>query len=359
MAYCTNCGAHNTGLFCAICGSARAAPTAPDTASFPAATSLSTRAATEHPNGWAWVASAALASLAFALTVAAMFPPYLSGGTSIAATPGHLAYNLPFIVAAALAAVALAIPVGRRLGTGLLIGTAICSTPTYVRSYDDLHTLTAGPGFVLGQLGFGISVLAAVSACLAGRLWGVLDLRRQRSTILWAAVGAALGGLYVIGDSLNWLERVTHATVDGYRFTASGTSTVTTRCCTLLDRTGWELGAELALLVLAIAVPLLAACWRLRATSLGLIAATGLLLLASPLSALVQIADGYTPAKAGIGATQLQEGGIRVSQHVLPGLWIALGASVSLVIFAALRGLGGQLERSEPHHHRSMARQEL
>lgn len=294
----------------------------------------------EGPTGRAWRVGSGLASLSFCLTLAALFPAYFAGEPSLASSTPQLAYNLPFLVAAAAVAVSLAVPRLRRVGVGLTLGLALFSAPVYVRAFSDLPgPHKAGAGFVLGEVGFGFLLAAFAVVLRSARASGLLVLQLRRSGAFWALLGAALGAAYAAGDAMNWIRREERITVGDSVFRATGTAFYRFDCCSLSHRSGWDLGTELALLALAVAVPVVAACWRVEAVGVGLLSAGSLVLLASPLVAVVRVSQSATPESFGITSSVASATGLVVSRSGLPGLWLAVGAASAMLAVALLRAL--------------------
>jgi hypothetical protein len=125
-----------------------------------------------------------------------------------------------------------------------------------------------------------------------------------------------------------------HATATGFRFTQTGTGTVTHSCCALVHQHGWTLWGNALVMLLAIVIPVLAALWRPIAFGAAALGGAALMLLAGPISDIVYLRQHLTPADVGLSAQQATQGSIGVSTHGLPGLWIAIIASVIFAIFA-------------------------
>lgn len=382
MTYCTGCG---SGMqlgwkFCPTCSAPAAAQvvTDDDRLAVPAQAGTAAKTLWDSPDesrpspaedpGWSrqpqaardwprradgaasalWWAATGCTLAAAAATLAALFPDYYRSGESLADTVENLWFNLPAIVGWFAAGALLAVPRARHAGAGLTIGLTAVWAGNYL---SDIGTVArfpteAGTGFYLGMTGLAAATVGAGAGVTAAiREGGRLSSRAGAP--LWAMAAGATGIVWAAGNAMNWVQTNVHATVSGYRFQATGTSTLTSSCCTLLDHHDWSLAGQLVIVVTGVLVPVLAASWRTVSFGAAALVGVALALLAPPLTSVVQLSQILTPDDLGIGASQLKDGGLIVSRHGLPGLWVALLAAVAFTLLAAGRALHAASHRSQ------------
>lgn len=257
--------------------------------------------------------------------------PFASPAPGQASSPQRL--SPVWVLAAALTLVAACLTLAA--GAGLVVGVTLAWVGNHVADVGVVAdgTQHAAPGFALGMIGPALALVATSLAAGAAVTEGG-RLSARAAAPLWAMLAGVVGLAWAIGDAMNWEQTEVHATVAGYTFRATGTSTVTQSCCTLLDNHGWDLTGQIALVAAAVLVPLFAAAWR----------PVSFALTAGPLSSVVRLSAQITPASLGITQVQVHQGGLVVSRHGLLGLWLALLAVVVLVLVAVGRALHASVQ---------------
>jgi hypothetical protein len=295
------------------------------------------------------VAAPILTAWAAAATLVALFPGYYKGGHSLASSPENLWYNILPIVGWLGAALLLAIPGASQVGAGLAVGVTVCSAPAYLAGIGAVFHGMDMPG-----VGFGLGILGIVLA-LAGTAFALLYLVRckrwrVRSLVWWGTAAAALGAIYDTGDALNWTRITIRATTPGVTFNLSGTRSFHHDCCTLVQQRGWSLAQQLAILVLAVAVPLVAAAVFTRLGFGGAPIGIALGLASAPISAFVGLGAAITPASAGVPSATISTTNPVASQQPLPGLWVAILVATVLLLLgvAYLMARGMEAQGDKP-----------
>ena len=189
------------------------------------------------------------------LSIAALFPAYYRGSHSLASDVPTLWFNVPAIIGWVFAGVLVAIPRSRFVGAGLAAGVTVCFAPAYV---GDIGLLVhgqqhAGAGLILDYVGLAVAV---VGTCVA--VLGVRPSFRAGGAI-WALTVGIIGIAFSVGEAMPWTQTQVQSTT-GVTFRASGSVNVSSQCCTVLQTHGWDRGAVIALIVLAVCVPVVAAC---------------------------------------------------------------------------------------------------
>jgi hypothetical protein len=150
-----------------------------------------------------------------------------------------------------------------------------------------------------------------------------------------------VGVVWSVGDAMNWVEVEAHATVAGYTFTRTGTANVAISCCTVLQHHGWDLTGEVLVVVAAVVVPVAAALWSPSQVGAAALAGAALVLAAGPLSVAAMLNAPATFAEVGEAPVDVRPGGLLLSGHGLPGLWLALVAAVGMLLLAVVRAISG------------------
>jgi hypothetical protein len=272
------------------------------------------------------------------VTLVALFSSsYFKYGTSLASSRISLWYNIPAIVCWAVACMLLTIPRSRRIGAGLTAGVTFVWFAAYLPDVGAVvnGSRQAATGFDLRMAGIALALIGATAAIrFETRLGGRPSA--TRAAPVWAVLVGAVGVAWGIGTTMNWMHYRAHATAHGYTYRSTGTATITHECCTLLNNHGWSLTSQLLFIVLAVLIPVLAVVWRPRGFGVAALIGAAVALVASPLSTVIRLGR---PAAANMGVTpaEVTQGGLQLSQHGLPGLWIALVATAVLAVLAVGR----------------------
>ncbi len=330
--YCSSCGAlvDTTWRFCPKCS-------APIVAESPPARPF-TLPSTAFRSRWA-AAAGFLFLVSAGLTVGALFPAYYRGGTALSRSVSTVWYNVPAIVGWSLAGLMLLMRRGRLFGAGLACGLTGIWLSAYLGEFDPISRGTAriGPGMALGEAGIALALIGSVGTL-------VLVIRERRVGLLrgargaaWAMIAAAAGLAFAVGDAFPWVDTHIHATAASWRFAATGTSDVSTHCCTIGQQHGWSLAQQMLLVSLAVLVPLVVGPSRPGLFAIGGLFGAALALLAAPISAIVGLLRPLTAAGVGMTAADANVSGAVFSQHGLPGLWLALAAGLAIILMAIAR----------------------
>jgi hypothetical protein len=254
---------------------------------------------------------------------------------------------VPAIVGWAAAAVLLLSPQTRRVGAGLTAGVTLVWLSAYLSNIGAVVSGSehAGRGFDLRMAGIVLALLGTIVAVRAEVRAGG-GPSSSRGAPLWAMLVGLVGIAWGIGDAMNWHQVRVHATTTGYTFKSTGTATIIHSYGSLLHLHGWMLSGSVLITVLAVLIPVLAAVWRPTGFGVAAIIGAALALVALPLSEVVYLRRPLTAASLDVTPAQVHQGGYVMSQHGLPGLWIAIIAAAVLVLLAA--GLGFQVG-SERH----------
>jgi hypothetical protein len=273
------------------------------------------------------------------LSLAALVPSYFQNGSSLSSSSVNVWYCAPAIVCWALAFVLMAMPGTRRVGAGLTAGVALVWFAALLPYIGGVVSgaLRPGAGFTMQMVGVAFGLIATVAA-LQYEVRSGGGPSAHRGAAFWAVLVGAAGVAWGIGNAMSWVQYRAHATATGYTYFSTRTATITHECCTLSTRHGWSLTSQLLLMGLAVVIPVLAVLWR--PTSFGVAAVIGaaVTLVALPLSTVIRL-QRSAAINMGVTPAQIKQGGLHLSQHAMPGLWIVILATAVLVILALGRAL--------------------
>ncbi len=276
--------------------------------------------------------TAALALLAAGLVarVAGLFPGYLSG-SSLAQQAGQLVPHVIYLAVWAASAVLIAAGGGRRRAGVLLgLGTSIVTFGFFL---SDVGTVIAagsralGPGLILGVAGW----LACTAGCgvlfrpAAGDLpRRVRGLDRRVTGMVVVASLAALGAACAFAPS--WDRYTLHTAAGLTRSVTAGNS---------FANPGPVLAGDMAVMVALVVVAVFAALWRPARLGAALLAGAVIPMVATAVSALVQIREPLSSAAFGIPPAQAAQAGITISAGVTPAFWIYCAFVLALAMVCA------------------------
>jgi hypothetical protein len=195
-----------------------------------------------------------------------------------------------------------------------------------------------GPGWYLGQTFGASAVVALVLGGIGCMATGGLVIRVDVPAVAWAAGGAMLAGLWIVGEWLPW-ERTT------YRYTPAGATQISeshSDCCVPFQNGSAPENTRQAatMLTLLAGSILIALVWRRTTSGVGLIA-LGVLYLSSSVSWFVGLADPTMSREqllsAGITSEQISALNLTGTRSGLVGGSLATVAAVALVILGTMR----------------------
>jgi hypothetical protein len=353
VAYCPQCGAalDPSWQFCARCSTPFATPsavatvtgagptTAGTTAVLPVTTGVRRAAVLREAPAPGWVVAMLATGAAAGLSLASLVPSYLQGGSSLSSSNVNVWYCAPAIVCWALAFVLLVMPRTRRVGAGLAAGVALVWFAALL-PYIGLVAKGAvkpGAGFTLQMAGTACGLIAAVAA-LRYEVRSGGGPSAHRGAAFWAVLLGAVGIAWGIGNAMSWVQYRAHATATGYTYISTGTATITHQCCKLSTHHGWSLTSQLLMMGLAVVIPVVAVLWRPTGFGVAAVIGAAFALVALPLSTVIRL-RGSAATNMGVTPAQIKRGGLHLSQHAMPGLWLVLLATAVLAILALGRAL--------------------
>jgi hypothetical protein len=207
------------------------------------------------------------------------------------------------------------------------------------------------------QVGVGVALaFLALALTLTGNVLGFLLLLRQqlirlsaeRGTALWAMLAGATGIVYAVGFVMPWITTSVHATTPTWIFRGTGTANISSSCCSLVQTQGWDLAHNIMLIALVLTTPFLAATWQPVRAGVASMFGLALVLLASPLSAIVDLGHAAFPSAIGMSITDAQAAGAIATDQGSLGLWPSLIAAACLALFAGGRALQSSSRPPQP-----------
>lgn len=281
--------------------------------------------------------AAVLLGAGAAVTTVALFPAYYGGGVSLSSSAENLGYNIPFIVGMILAAGLLLWPRAWPVGAGVACAVVLVDIASFVTSVGAVVTgqSKSGTGFLLGCVGCLIAVAGAFLAVRELVLAGDLRLQSGPFAAMWSVLGLVAGSAWAIGLGLP--DSGYHLHLVSGTFKATGTAALTDSCCNAFSKQPADaVGQSVALIVLAVGLPILAACLRWFGFGRGLLVGAAIALSAewfSSLPARTQLA----PADFGWTAANAARLGFTASWFYTTG-FILLGAgTLGLFLLATTR----------------------
>lgn len=263
---------------------------------------------------------------------------------ALASDPKLLAMNIPTFLVSALIVVMTLIPSSRIGALAALVPLTVLTAAG--NSSDWLHGAESmGPGAWMSAASLIVSVLALVTGW---RVFG-LYLQVDRPSLAWAGAAVATVMVYLLGQFLPWNRTIYRMAAPGVTFDQNGRSVLITDCCVPFRDGTWisasRTGAEfLSVLVLGIVTAFFARRWA-AGVGLGVL---GVLMLADPVAWVVGARTSRIAPTDLWSAREVEELRLSVEQEMLPGGWIALGASVLLVLIGVFRILSAAVQEDPP-----------
>jgi hypothetical protein len=284
-----------------------------------------------------WVLCGSLLLCAAVLTVTGLFPDYYQGGHSLASNAASVWLNVPGILGWGLAGVLLLVPRTRTLGAAFSLGVTALFASLYVSDIGALWTESesAGLGVILGLVGLAVALVGAGLGVFLLIRSHAIGWSRAVSAWAWAAGAGVVGITYSVATAFAWFNIHLHATVSGFRYTLTGTPDLTVQFGSLVKEHGWTLAGDLLLIVLVPLVLLVAAYSAPPRISAAILIGAALAMLAGPIAAIATLATPVTAAALHLSPQNVAASGVIITQHGLPGLWIAT-ISAAAVGFAGI-----------------------
>jgi hypothetical protein len=351
--YCTLCGAAlgEGWKYCAACAAPVIADEAPSVVAgatedgpilaYAAARDSEGRVEAGLTSTIEWVLCGSLMLCAAVLTVVGLFPDYYKGGHSLASNPASVWLNVPGILGWGLAGVLLLVPRTRTLGAAFSLGVTALFAPLYVSDIGALWTESesAGLGVILGLIGLAVALVGAGLGVFLLIRSHAIGLSRAVSAWAWAAGAGVVGITYSVATAFAWFNIHLHATVPGFRYTLTGTPNVTVQFGSLVKEHGWTLAGDLLLIVLVPLVLLIAAYSAPPRISAAMFIGAALAMLAGPIAATATLATPVTAAALHLSPQDVSASGVVITQHGLPGLWIAIIAATAVGFAGVARAI--------------------
>ncbi len=273
------------------------------------------------------IAAAAVIGIGVLVGIIGLFPSYF-GGQSLASESGELVPHLIYLAGWAAAAVLVLLGGGRQRA-GALLGIGI-SVVTFGLFLADIGTVAAGSsggaGLVLSSAGW---LACAAGSVIAVRLRpaGRQDPVRERRqwvpavTMMLAALGAA------IAFAPSWDRYVLH-TVTGF--------SQTTTAGNAFANPGPVIVGDVAVMVAVVAVAVVAGLWRPARYGAALLAGAVIPLAGQAISAIVEVAQGASPAQFGVTPGQAAQLGLTIQSSLTLAFWVYCAFLVALLLSCAV-----------------------
>jgi hypothetical protein len=275
--------------------------------------------------------------MATVLTVVSLFPGYSVAGPGLAASSQAIWFNVPVIACLGASTVLLLHRRSAPAGAGLLVGGTTVGTALYVTTVGSVVHGTDATGADLGLAGLACAVMASTLVTWLGVRSGA-RLSAHWGGALWAMLAASVAVVWAVGDAANWVKATYAIPAGSGTFTATGTNMRSTSCCTPLSLVGWERSQAVAVLVLGVVVPIVAALWVPVRVGVAAIIGAALVTLSGVASEFATLSQPVLPITRSATATS-QSYQVTTTLHGLPGLWVALVSAVVLLLVAVGRGL--------------------
>jgi hypothetical protein len=288
------------------------------------------------------VVAAMLLAVGVVCGIIGLFPLYV-GGASLAQHADELVPHVIYLAGWTASALLILLG-GHRARLGALLGLGL-SAVTFGFFFSDLGTVIAG-----GTQGMGAGLVLSLVGwlfCAAGSLAAFLLLRTgeprwSRGTRVDSVLVLTLAGLgAAIAFAPSWDTYTLH--------TAAGAS-LTRTAGNVFTEAGAVIAGDVMVMVALVAVVVAAALWRPVRYGAALLAGAVIAMAAQGISAVIQVAEGTSPALFGISPGQATQAGITISSGLTPAFWIYCAFVAALAVLCArmLRSGSGRLDATPP-----------
>jgi hypothetical protein len=288
------------------------------------------------------VVAAMLLAVGVVCGIIGLFPVYL-GGASLAQHADELVPHVIYLAGWTASALLILLG-GDRARIGALLGLGL-SVVTFGFFFADLGTVIAGgtqgmgAGLVLGLVGW--------LFCAAGSLAAFLLLRTgepgwSRGTRVDSVLVLTLAGLgAAITFAPSWDRYVLHTAIGVSQTVTAGNA---------FANPGPVIAGDVMVMVALVAVVVAAALWRPVRYGAALLAGGVIAMAAQAISAVIQVAEGTSPAQFGFTPGQAAQAGLTISSGFTPAFWIYCAFVAALAVLCArmLRSRSGRPDATPP-----------
>jgi hypothetical protein len=288
------------------------------------------------------VVAAMLLAVGVVCGIIGLFPVYL-GGANLAQHADELVPHVIYLAGWAASALLILLG-GGRARIGALLGLGL-SVVTFGFFFADLGTVIAagtqgmGAGLVLGLVGW--------LFCAAGSLAAFLLLRTgepgwSRGTRVDSVLVLTLAGLgAAITFAPSWDRYVLHTAIGVSQTVTAGNA---------FANPGPVIAGDVMVMIALVAVVVAAALWRPVRYGAALLAGAVIAMAAQAISALIQVAEGTSPAQFGFTPGQAAQAGLTISSGFTPAFWIYCAFVAALAVLCArmLRSRPGRPDATPP-----------
>jgi len=324
----------------AVTGPADLRPEAPIT--LPASVSAGERGTLLAGASRPAVVAAMLLAVGVVCGIIGLFPVYL-GGANLAQHADQLVPHVIYLAGWTASALLILLG-GDRARIGALLGLGL-SVVTFGFFFADLGAVIAGgtqgmgAGLVLGLVGW--------LFCAAGSLAAFLLLRTgepgwSRGTRVDSVLVLTLAGLgAAITFAPSWDRYVLHTAIGVSQTVTAGNA---------FANPGPVIAGDVMVMVALVAVVAAAALWRPVRYGAALLAGAVIAMAAQAISAVIQLAEGISPAQFGFTPGQAAQAGLTISSGFTPAFWIYCAFVAALAVLCArmLRSRPGRPDATPP-----------
>jgi hypothetical protein len=272
------------------------------------------------------IIAACLVAAGVVFSLGGLFPSYV-GDSSLASDGANLTPHVIYLAAWSLSAVLILLGgVRQQVGALLGAGTSVVAFGLFLA---DLGTVIAGGSHLIGG-GLVLSLVGWLAAT-AGTVLAVRLAPGDRPVLpralapgqvmaLAAAVLAAAGAAAAFAPA--W---------DSYTLRAANGAAQTITAGNAFSNPGPVIAGDVIVMIALVAVVVIAALWRPVRMGAALLAGAIIPMAAQAISAVVQIAEGTSPALFGIPPAQATREGLTISSGLTPAFWIYLVFVLALI----------------------------
>jgi hypothetical protein len=271
-----------------------------------------------------------------------LFPVYL-GGANLAQHADQLVPHVIYLAGWTASALLILLG-GDRARIGALLGLGL-SVVTFGFFFADLGTVIAGgtqgmgAGLVLGLVGWLFCAAGSLAAFLLLRTGEPGWSRGTRVDSVLVLTLAALGAAITFAPS--WDRYVLHTAIGVSQTVTAGNA---------FANPGPVIAGDVMVMVALVAVVVAAALWRPVRYGAALLAGAVIAMAAQAISAVIQVAEGTSPAQFGITPGQAAQAGLSISSGFTPAFWIYCAFVAALAVLCArmLRSRSGRPDATPP-----------